>query len=94
MPKSNVTVIYDAIVYKLDIAFEDDSILDTALQEGIDLPHSCKSGVCGTCRAKLLEGRVEMDVEHGLEPEEIEQGYILTCQSHPLTPTVVVGFDV
>ena len=52
-----------------------------------DLPFACKGGVCGTCRALLLEGTVAMDVNYALEPDEIEGGYVLTCQSHPTTPT-------
>jgi ring-1,2-phenylacetyl-CoA epoxidase subunit PaaE len=84
------------VTVKLDgIAFEYDgqAILDAALQQGADLPFACKGGVCATCRAKLVEGQVEMDINYALEPEEIEQGFILTCQSHPRTEKVVVDFD-
>jgi ring-1,2-phenylacetyl-CoA epoxidase subunit PaaE len=70
------------------------SILDAALKEGADLPFACKGGMCCTCKARLSEGEVEMDVHWGLEHEEIEQGYILTCQSHPKTEKVVVDFDI
>ena len=59
----------------------------------MDLPYSCKGGVCSTCKAKLLEGKVDMDITHGLEPGEIEQGFILTCQAHPISDKVVVDFD-
>jgi ring-1,2-phenylacetyl-CoA epoxidase subunit PaaE len=69
------------------------TILDAALQQGADLPYACKGGMCCTCKAKLLEGEVSMDVHWGLEEEEIQQGYILTCQSHPKTEKVVVDFD-
>ncbi len=69
------------------------NILDAALLNGADLPFACKGGVCCTCKAKVIEGKVEMDVNYALEPEEVEQGYILTCQAHPLTETVVVDFD-
>jgi ring-1,2-phenylacetyl-CoA epoxidase subunit PaaE len=58
------------------------------------LPYSCKSGVCTTCKAKLLKGKVDMDVNYGLEPEEVADGFILTCQSHPETEEVIVDFDV
>ena len=75
-------------------ANENKSILDAALNVVADLPFACKGGVCCTCKAKLLEGKVEMDVNWGLEQEEVEQGYILTCQSHPTTEKVVVDFDV
>ncbi|WP_315824995.1 2Fe-2S iron-sulfur cluster-binding protein [Paraflavitalea speifideaquila] len=67
--------------------------MDAALQQGADLPFACKGGVCATCRAKLVGGKVEMDINYALEPEEIEQGFILTCQSHPHTEKVVVDFD-
>lgn len=71
-----------------------DAILDAALKHGADLPYACKGGVCCTCRAKLVEGEVDMEVNYGLEPDEIEQGFILTCQSHPKSEKVVVDFDV
>jgi ring-1,2-phenylacetyl-CoA epoxidase subunit PaaE len=70
------------------------TILDAALQQGADLPYACKGGVCCTCKAKLVEGEVSMDVHWGLEEEEIEKGFILTCQSHPKTEKVVVDFDI
>lgn len=69
------------------------TILDAALQQGADLPYACKGGMCCTCKAKLLEGDVQMDVHWGLEEDEIANGYILTCQSHPKTEKVVVDFD-
>lgn len=70
------------------------NILDTALMKGADLPYACKGGVCCTCRAKLVEGNVEMEVNYALEQEEIDAGYILTCQSIPVSEKVVVDFDV
>ena len=69
------------------------NILDAALQQAADLPFACKGGVCCTCRAKLVEGQVEMEVNYALEKEEIEAGYILTCQAVPLSEKVVVDFD-
>jgi ring-1,2-phenylacetyl-CoA epoxidase subunit PaaE len=92
--KSRITVKLDGISFDFDLGFEGDAILDAALKHGADLPYACKGGVCCTCRAKLLEGEVDMDVNYGLEPEEIEQGFILTCQSHPRTEKVVVDFDI
>jgi ring-1,2-phenylacetyl-CoA epoxidase subunit PaaE len=92
--KSKITVKLDGISFDFDLGFEGDAILDAALKNGADLPYACKGGVCCTCRAKLIEGEVDMDVNYGLEPEEIEQGFILTCQSHPKTEKVVVDFDV
>ena len=64
------------------------------MQQGADVPYACKGGVCCTCKAKLLAGEVQMDVHWGLEQEEIEQGFILTCQAHPTTANVTVDFDV
>ena len=94
-PKSNITVKLDGRSFAFDLSLTSDtSILDAALQQGADLPFACKGGVCCTCKAKLLEGEVSMDVHWGLEDEEVEQGYILTCQSHPKTEKVVVDFDV
>ncbi len=78
----------------MDLAYKGDSILDAALKQGADLPFACKGGVCCTCRAKLVEGKVHMDVNYALEKEEVEQGFILTCQSHPLTEEVVIDFDI
>ncbi len=90
---SRITVRLDGIAFDFDLAYDGQPILDAALQQGADLPFACKGGVCATCRAKLVEGEVEMDINYALEPEEIEQGFILTCQSHPRTNKVVVDFD-
>jgi ring-1,2-phenylacetyl-CoA epoxidase subunit PaaE len=92
--QSKVTIILDGSSFSMDMHFEGESILDAALKKGADLPYACKGGVCCTCRAKLVTGEVDMDLNYGLEPEEVEQGYILTCQSHPRTEEVVVNFDV
>ena len=88
----HVKLIVDGNVVEFS-ARRDESILDAGLNRGIDLRHSCKSGVCDTCRAKLLEGQVEMDVQYALTDDEIERGFILTCQSHPVTDHVTVDFD-
>lgn len=93
-PKSKITVKLDGRSFDFDLGFDNDCILDAALKQGADLPFACKGGVCCTCKAKLLEGEVEMDVNWGLEQEEVEQGFILTCQSHPKTEKVVVDFDI
>jgi ring-1,2-phenylacetyl-CoA epoxidase subunit PaaE len=92
-PKSKVSVKLDGIMFDFDLAYESESILDAALQQGADLPYACKGGVCTTCKAKLIEGKVSMDVNWGLEPDEVEKGYILTCQSHPQTERIIVDFD-
>lgn len=93
-PKSDITVKLDGRSIDFKLGTNSLSILDAALQQGADLPFACKGGVCATCRAKLLAGKVKMDVNYALEKEEIEQGFILTCQSHPVTEKVVVDFDV
>ncbi|MGV3530279.1 MAG: 1,2-phenylacetyl-CoA epoxidase subunit PaaE [Flavisolibacter sp.] len=92
-PKAKVSVKLDGIVFDFDLSYEGQSILDAALKQGADLPYACKGGVCTTCKAMLTEGQVAMDVNWGLEPEEVEQGFILTCQSHPKTEKVSVDFD-
>jgi len=91
--KSKITIKLDGAAFDFDLGFDSESILDAALKQGADLPFACKGGVCCTCRAKLIEGEVDMDVNYALEPEEVEQGFILTCQSHPRTETVVIDYD-
>lgn len=94
-PKSKITIKLDGRSFDFDLSLNSDvTVLDAALQQGADLPFACKGGVCCTCKAKLLEGEVSMDVHWGLEEEEVEQGYILTCQSHPTTEKVVIDFDI
>lgn len=94
-PKSKVSVKLDGRSFDFDLAFSSDTtVLDAALKEGADLPFACKGGVCCTCKARLIEGQVSMDVHWGLEDEEVEQGYILTCQSHPTSERVIIDFDI
>ena len=90
---SRVTFRLDGRSSDLELARDGVGILEAALDVRSDLPFACRGGVCGTCRAKLLEGTVEMEVNYALEPEEIEQGYVLTCQSHPTSDRVVVDYD-
>jgi ring-1,2-phenylacetyl-CoA epoxidase subunit PaaE len=90
---SKVTVRLDGISHDFDLPFDGSSVLEAALMEGVDLPFACKGGVCCTCRAKLVEGRVEMDINYALEADELTAGFILTCQSHPRTERVIVDFD-
>jgi ring-1,2-phenylacetyl-CoA epoxidase subunit PaaE len=90
---SKITIKVDGSTFTVDATYDGDSILDVALKKGADLPFACKGGVCTTCRAKLLNGEVEMDANYSLDPEELEAGYILTCQSHPRTEKVFVDFD-
>ena len=70
-----------------------EAVLDAALEAGLDLPYSCKGGVCSTCRAKVLEGRVTMERNFGLTDDEVARGFVLTCQSHPETERLVLSFD-
>jgi len=70
-----------------------ESLLDAALANNLDAPFACKAGVCSTCRAKVLEGEVEMLTNHALEDYEVRQGYVLTCQCYPLSDRVVVSYD-
>ena len=94
-PVSKITVKLDGRSFDFDLSLNSDTtILDAALKQGADLPFACKGGMCCTCKAKLTEGEVEMDVHWGLEHEEVEGGFILTCQSHPKTAKVVVDFDI
>jgi ring-1,2-phenylacetyl-CoA epoxidase subunit PaaE len=94
-PRSKITMKIDGRSFDFDLSLNSDStLLDAALAQGADLPYACKGGMCCTCKARLVEGEVMMDVHWGLEEEEIEKGYILTCQSHPKTEKVVVDFDV
>lgn len=90
---SEVTVIYDGRSIEFDLPRDTRSILDAGNDEGADLPYSCKAGVCSTCRAKVVEGEVEMDANHALEDYEIAAGYVLSCQCYPITDIVVLDFD-
>jgi ring-1,2-phenylacetyl-CoA epoxidase subunit PaaE len=90
---SRVTVIMDGRGSEFELSADGENVLDAGLNYGIDLPYSCKGGVCSTCKAKLVEGEVDMDITHGLEAGEREAGFILTCQAHPISDKVVVDFD-
>ena len=88
-----ITVVRDGL--RREVAFQpsDESILAAAGRAGLEVPFSCRSGVCATCRAQVLEGRVRMDRNFALEKSELEAGFVLTCQAHPLTDRVVISFD-
>ncbi len=90
---SKVTVIADGRSLMFDLATVGENILDAGIHQGMELPYSCKAGVCSTCKAKLVKGEVDMDITHGLEEHEIEAGYVLCCQAHPISEEVVVDFD-
>ena len=85
-------VVMDGKTHHLSMGAQD-RVLDAALDSGLDLPYSCKGGVCCTCRARVLEGQVEMEKNFTLEKWEMDKGFVLTCQSRPLTAKVVVSYD-
>jgi ring-1,2-phenylacetyl-CoA epoxidase subunit PaaE len=90
---ASVTVRLDGRTTDFTLAGDAEPILDAALRVRGDAPYACRNGVCGTCRAKLVEGEVRMDQNFALEPEEVDRGYVLACQSHPATDRVVLDFD-
>lgn len=92
-PHARITVTIDGVRREVDYRDAQATILEAALAAGIDLPYSCKGGMCCTCRARLTEGKVRMDKNYSLERADLDAGYILTCQAHPLTATVAVSFD-
>jgi ring-1,2-phenylacetyl-CoA epoxidase subunit PaaE len=94
LQKSQVMIRLDGISHEFQLPFNGDSVLDAAIKQGADLPYACRAGVCASCRAKLLEGQVTMDQNYALADEELEDGFILTCQSHPASPRVVIDFDI
>lgn len=93
VPSKSIKLILDG--KNMDLNFEkgDDNVLDKALQQGADLPFACKGGVCCTCKARLTEGTVKMYVNYGLEQDEIDRGFILTCQAYPTSDSITVDFD-
>ncbi|MFC0131227.1 phenylacetic acid degradation protein [Massilia eurypsychrophila] len=91
--ETEVTVIMDGNHTTFAMDKDKESILDAGLRAGIDMRYSCKGGVCSTCRCKLIDGKVDMDVNYALEDYEIARGFILSCQSFPVTDKVVVDFD-
>ena len=90
---AHVTIKLDGRSTDLELRPDDVGVLEAALGVRSDLPFACRGGVCGTCRAQLVEGTVTMDANYALEPEEIADGYVLTCQSHPTSPRVVLDYD-
>lgn len=90
---SRVTIIMDGDETTVDLSSDGMPVLDAALAAGLDVPFACKGAVCCTCRAKVMEGKMSMDNNFALTDEEVEEGYVLTCQAHPLTEKVVVDYD-
>jgi ring-1,2-phenylacetyl-CoA epoxidase subunit PaaE len=91
--QARVTIIRDGLRREIQFFKDQPSILDCASAAGLEVPFSCTSGVCGTCRAKLVEGEVRMDRNFALDKKEVAAGYVLTCQAHPVTERVVLSFD-
>src|SRR6202048_174557 len=91
-PKAFSALIIDGNRSEVPVA-EGEAILDAAVPAGLDLPFACKGGMCSTCRAKLVEGEAQMEVNYSLEPWELKAGFILTCQARPMTDKVVVDYD-
>ena len=91
--ESNVSVIIDGEETSFILSTDGDTILDAAIDNDADVPYACKGAVCCTCKAKIMEGKVEMDENYALTDDEVEEGYVLTCQAHPLTNKVVLDYD-
>jgi ring-1,2-phenylacetyl-CoA epoxidase subunit PaaE len=90
---ASVTVVLDGRAHTFRLPRDGASILDATLRVRADAPYACKTAVCGTCRARVLEGEVEMDAGYALEPAERRAGYVLTCQAHPVSERVTVDYD-
>jgi ring-1,2-phenylacetyl-CoA epoxidase subunit PaaE len=91
--QARIVLVRDGLTREFGFGAGDPSILDAAARAGLDVPYSCKSGVCATCRCKVLEGQVRMDRNFALEKSELAAGFVLSCQAHPLTERVVLSFD-
>jgi ring-1,2-phenylacetyl-CoA epoxidase subunit PaaE len=92
-PQARITIVRDGLSRVVPFEPEDGNVLAAAARAGLDVPYSCKSGVCGTCRARLKAGTVRMDRNFALEPADVAAGFILTCQAHPTSAEVSVSFD-
>jgi ring-1,2-phenylacetyl-CoA epoxidase subunit PaaE len=90
---ATVDVIMDGHKKSFDMKAGDTNIVDAAAENGIELPYSCKGGVCATCRTHVREGEVQMDTNYGLEPWEVEAGFVLACQSVPITDKLTIDYD-
>ncbi|MEP6608585.1 MAG: 1,2-phenylacetyl-CoA epoxidase subunit PaaE [Burkholderiaceae bacterium] len=91
--QSHIELIIDGVRREVDFLPGQHSILDAGRDAGVDLPFSCKGGMCSTCRARVIEGQVRMAKNYALEPHEVADGFVLTCQSYPLTERVVISYD-
>ena len=91
--RARIVIIRDGLRREIDFQRDQPSILDAAAAAGLELPFSCTSGVCGTCRAKVVEGDVRMDRNFALDKADVAAGFVLACQAHPITPYLVLSFD-
>ncbi len=91
--EARITIVRDGLRREITVRKQQPSILDAAAAAGMEVPFSCTSGVCGTCRAKLVEGEVRMERNFALDKAEVAAGFVLCCQAHPLTERVVLSFD-
>ncbi len=91
--QARIVIVRDGLRREIEFRRDQPSILDCASAAGLEVPFSCTSGVCGTCRAKLIEGEVRMERNFALDKNEVAAGFVLTCQAHPLTERVVLSFD-
>lgn len=90
---ARVVIVRDGLRREIEFRKDQPSILDCASAAGLEVPFSCTSGVCGTCRAKVLEGKVRMERNFALDKNDVAAGFVLCCQAHPLTERVVLSFD-
>jgi ring-1,2-phenylacetyl-CoA epoxidase subunit PaaE len=90
---SNITVILDGTHHNFDLMESDESLIEAAARNGLELPYSCKGGMCCTCRCKVEKGEATMDVNYSLEPWEMQAGFVLGCQVKPVTPELTLDFD-
>lgn len=91
--RARVVIVRDGLRREIDFSKDQPSILDAASAAGLEVPFSCTSGVCGTCRCKVVEGEVRMERNYALDKAEVASGFVLACQAHPLTERVVLSFD-
>ena len=91
-PYATAVIVADGVRTEVPV-LEGEPILDAALRAGLDLPYSCRAGMCSTCRARITEGTAPMAVNYGLEPWETDAGYVLTCQAHPAPGRIVADYD-
>ena len=91
--ESRIKVLLDEVKFEIKLNSSGKTILDAINKEGYDAPYSCRGGVCCTCKAKVLKGKVNMNLNYSLTDQEVAEGYILTCQAHPASEEVTISYD-